>query len=86
MQIKLMEESAPLSPSFDICPFHKPRALWIIDIVYNRSVPDPLYGFINDKQRHHELFPWHYRPTETITDFDVKPSRLEDAVDQIFQL
>src|SRR3546814_16754111 len=58
----------------------------IIDIAGDRAILDPLHGVIYDETRHEEPFARDHGIAETILDFDVEPSRVEDTVDQVFKL
>ena len=56
----------------------------LIAIVKDRAFLDPLNSFLNGNEGHEKPLARHSRPPETIHDLDLKPSRLEDAVDQVF--
>ena len=48
-------------------------------------VLDAFNGFVNHERGYAEPFAWSYRIPVAILDFDLKPRRVEDAVDEVFQ-
>jgi hypothetical protein len=56
----------------------------IIDVVGNRSIPDPIDSFVDHEQRYKEPFTRDYSVSKAIFDLYIHPRRLKNAVNKVF--
>jgi hypothetical protein len=61
-------------------------SFWVVDIFGNRAIFYPLNGLVDDEQWDKEPLARDHRISKTVLDLDIKPRRIEDAVDEVFEL
>lgn len=65
---------------------YKTGTLRIVDISGDRAVLDLLHRVVDHEQRHKKPFARDDWVAEPVLDLDVEPGRVEDTMDQVFEL